>query len=60
MEKMARESAKAYAAEIQKQLKTGMQSLEKIFPTLPTDTIRIILSRQEYEKIGKPTVFDKL
>lgn len=61
MEKMGREYAKGYMNIVQEQLRANTQSLTQILPpAFPSDTIRIILSKQEYEEIGRPTVFDKL
>jgi hypothetical protein len=61
MEKMGREYAKGYMGIVQEQLRASTQSLTQILPpAFPSDTIRIILSKQEYEEIGRPTVFDKL
>lgn len=61
MEKMGREYAKGYMDIVQEQVRASTQSLTQILPpAFPSDTIRIILSKQEYEEIGRPTVFDKL
>ena len=61
MEKMGREYAKGVMDVMQKQVQKQIPPLTRIFPSrLPSDTIQITLSKQEYEEIGKPTVFDKL
>lgn len=61
MEKVGRDVAKGYMDQVQKQIRLSAQSLAQILPpTLPPDTIQITLSKQEYEEIGRPTVFDKL
>ena len=61
MEKVGRDVAKGYMAEVQKQIHASAQSLAQILPpTLPPDTIQMTLSKQEYEEIGRPTVFDRL
>ena len=61
MEKVGRDVAKGYMDQVQKQIRMSAQSLAQILPpTLPPDTIQITLSKQEYEEIGRPTVFDKL
>lgn len=61
MEKAGREVAKGYMDVVQKQLQKQVQPMTRIFPRhLPPDTIRITLSKQEYIKLGRPTVDDKL
>ena len=60
-EMMGRDVAKGYLSAVQDQIQRQMQSLTQIVPPpLPKDMIRITLSKQEYVKIGRPTVFDKL
>ena len=61
MEQAGRDVAKGYMDVLQRQLQQGMGSLQSMMaPTLPPDTIRIFLSKQEYFEIGRPTVYDKL
>jgi hypothetical protein len=61
MEQAGRDVAKGYMEILQKQLQQGVSSLQTMMaPTLPPDTIRIFLSKQEYFNIGKPTVYDTL
>ena len=60
-EKMGRDYAKGVMDVMQKQLQTHAQQIAPIFPSRPSPyTFQITLSKQEYEEIGKPTVFDKL
>lgn len=61
MERMGREVAKGYMEVVQKQMQESTQALQTFLPpTSPPNTIRITLTKDEYEKLGKPTVFDKL
>jgi len=61
MEKAGRDVAKGYFDVVQRQMQTTTQSLAQILPpTLPPNTIRITLSKQEYVELGRPAVFDKL
>ncbi len=61
MERMGREVAKGYMDVVQKQMQESTQVFQTFLPsTSPPNTIRLILSKGEYEQLGKPTVFDKL
>ena len=61
MEQAGRDVAKGYLSEVQKQVQQSMTAMQSLLPPTPQpDTIRITLSKQEYEELGKPTVFDKL
>jgi hypothetical protein len=61
MEQMGREVAKGYMNEVQKTMQQSMSAMQSLMPpSLPFDTIRFTLSKQEYEQLGRPTVFDKL
>jgi len=60
MERAGRAVAKGYMSEIQKQMQQQVQTLTRIMPITPSDIIQITLSKQDYVKMGKPTVDDKL
>ena len=61
MEKMGMEAAKGYMNVIQKQFQESMQGLQTLLPpAVSPNIIRITLTKYQYEKLGKPTVFDKL
>ena len=61
MEKAGRDVAKGYAHVIQRQMQKQMQSIPQFLrPTPPPDTICVTLSKEEYLKLGRPTVEDKI
>jgi len=61
MERAGRDVAKGYMSVFQKQMQDTAQTLQTFLPpTSPPNIIRITLTKDEYEKLGKPTVFDRL
>jgi hypothetical protein len=58
-ERMARQVARGTMQAIQKQMQQQMR-VRFLPPTSPFDAIQIVLSKQEYLEIGRPTVDDKL
>jgi len=61
MERMGRDMAKGYMSVVQKQMQESAQALQTFMPpTSSPNIIRMTLTKDEYEKLGKPTVFDKL
>ncbi len=60
-ESMGRDLARGYLSAVQDQMQRQMRPLTQLLPSpIPKDTIRITLSKQDYVKMGRPTVFDKL
>jgi hypothetical protein len=61
MERVGRDMAKGYMSVFQKQMQESAQALQTFLPPAsPPNIIRITLTKDEYERLGKPTVFDKL
>jgi hypothetical protein len=57
-ERMARQVTRGTMQALQKQMQQQMRV--RFMPPTPFDAIQIVLSKQEYLDIGRPTVDDKL